>query len=91
MHGNTESCSGYKTRRYDNIRAEVSRTPSRMVPSCTHQLTRSILQNQQSGEFHDRNLLDGVKIIKMIKYEHLWHRARGKVVQRGLGESIVLQ
>jgi 3-deoxy-7-phosphoheptulonate synthase len=23
MHGNTESCSGYKTRRYDNIRAEV--------------------------------------------------------------------
>lgn len=23
MHGNTESCSGFKTRRYDNIRAEV--------------------------------------------------------------------
>ncbi len=23
MHGNTESCNGYKTRRYDNIRAEV--------------------------------------------------------------------
>lgn len=23
MHGNTESCAGYKTRRYDNIRAEV--------------------------------------------------------------------
>lgn len=24
MHGNTESCSGYKTRRYDKIRSEVS-------------------------------------------------------------------
>jgi 3-deoxy-7-phosphoheptulonate synthase len=23
MHGNTETCNGYKTRRYDNIRAEV--------------------------------------------------------------------
>eukprot|EP00889_Picochlorum_renovo_P008454 jgi/Picre1/35484/NNA_002946.t1 len=23
MHGNTESCNGYKTRRYDNVRAEV--------------------------------------------------------------------
>ena len=23
MHGNTETCSGYKTRRYDNIKAEV--------------------------------------------------------------------
>ena len=23
MHGNTESCEGYKTRRYDNIRSEV--------------------------------------------------------------------
>ena len=23
MHGNTESCNGFKTRRYDNIRAEV--------------------------------------------------------------------
>ena len=23
MHGNTEDCNGYKTRRYDNIRAEV--------------------------------------------------------------------
>lgn len=23
MHGNTESCNGYKTRRYENIRAEV--------------------------------------------------------------------
>ena len=23
MHGNTESCNGFKTRRYDNIRSEV--------------------------------------------------------------------
>lgn len=23
MHGNTESCAGFKTRRYENIRAEV--------------------------------------------------------------------
>jgi 3-deoxy-7-phosphoheptulonate synthase len=23
MHGNTESCNGYKTRRYENVRAEV--------------------------------------------------------------------
>lgn len=23
MHGNTESCNGYKTRRYDNVRAEI--------------------------------------------------------------------
>lgn len=23
MHGNTESCNGFKTRRYDNVRAEV--------------------------------------------------------------------
>lgn len=23
MHGNTETCAGYKTRRYENIRAEV--------------------------------------------------------------------
>lgn len=23
MHGNTESCNGFKTRRYENVRAEV--------------------------------------------------------------------
>ena len=27
MHGNTESCSGFKTRRYQNIRAEVCVLP----------------------------------------------------------------
>ena len=28
MHGNTECVAGYKTRRYDNIRAEVCTTPA---------------------------------------------------------------
>ena len=38
MHGNTESCNGFKTRRYDNIRSEV---PLPLIPvlqmpaSCT--------------------------------------------------------
>ena len=33
MHGNTEEVSGYKTRRYDNIRAEV-RWPAAWVGAC---------------------------------------------------------
>lgn len=33
MHGNTEEVSGYKTRRYDNIRAEV-RWPAAWVAAC---------------------------------------------------------
>ena len=31
MHGNTESCSGYKTRRYDNIRREVNFHPCMQI------------------------------------------------------------
>ena len=30
MHGNTESCNGFKTRRYDNIRSEV---PLSLLPA----------------------------------------------------------
>ena len=35
MHGNTESCEGYKTRRYDNIRAEVGAAPHCILTRCT--------------------------------------------------------
>lgn len=50
MHGNTEEVSGYKTRRYDNIRAEVRTCrpvpcrPAHLLPSCVLPCTFTFLR-----------------------------------------------
>ena len=49
MHGNTECVAGYKTRRYDNIRAEVGALPLWVVSVC--QVSATSVRVQRGGTY----------------------------------------
>ncbi len=46
MHGNTESCGRYKTRRFDNVRAEVRATCANLQHTASSVAATSVAATQ---------------------------------------------